>query len=173
MSAKNTVLSESFVPEEEEGTSFDLISDGKYKAIVTSATASDTKNGRGTKVDLTWSIDEGDYEKRLVFQSILIRHESQKAEQIGRQKMKDLCIACGVTAVVTDLDVFLFKPCQIGVATETDPNGQYPSKNKVTFIRPYVAPWNGPTPVKTTKLAQPVNTPSPKEDVALNDQIPF
>jgi hypothetical protein len=169
MGDTSTYLAEAFNADEEEGSSYDLMPNGKYIAEVTEATVKETRAGTGSLVNLKWTVTEGDCAKRVLFQSILVRHENADAQRIGKQKMKDLCIACSVTGAVTDLNVFLNKPCLITVGTETDESGQYPDKNRVNRIMPVPA---APRP-KVTKLAQPVNTPTPKEDVELNDSIPF
>jgi hypothetical protein len=69
-----------------------------------------TKNGKGQMLNLQWSITEGTYEKRIVFQSIIVQHESVDAQRFGRQRVKDLCVATGITDAVTDVEVFLYKP---------------------------------------------------------------
>jgi hypothetical protein len=74
------MLDTPFDVDTEEGTSpRDLLPLGRYNAEVTAATVGPTKNGRGQIVNLTWVITEGEYEKRLVFQNILIQHESADA----------------------------------------------------------------------------------------------
>ena len=94
----SNTLETAFDVDNEEGTPpRELLPAGKYKAEITAASVGPTKNGRGQMVSLTWGISEGDYEKRLVFQSILIQHDSADAQRFGRQKFKDVCdceLAC-------------------------------------------------------------------------------
>src|SRR5260221_3619001 len=111
-----TKLDPPFEVDKEDGTPpRELLPKGKYKAEITNATVAQTKNGKGRMVNLTWTIVEGEYEKRLAFQGILIQHESEEAQKFGRQKFKDVCEACGIAEPVTDLDVLLWKPCSIYV----------------------------------------------------------
>ena len=79
---------------------------------------------------------EGEYEHRLLFQRILIQHESPEAQKFGRQKFKDVCVACGITDPVTDLSVLCFKPCTISVAVRQDKEGRYDDKNEVIRVAP-------------------------------------
>ena len=72
----------------------------------TVATVGVTKNGRGQAVSLTWCIVEGEHEKRLVWQSILIQHDSEDAQRFGRQKFRDVCVACGITNQLEQLGRF-------------------------------------------------------------------
>src|SRR5262249_33719085 len=94
----STVLDTAFDVENEEGTPpRELLPAGKYKAQIVTAVVGPTKNAKGQAVNLTWTVIEGEFENRLVFQNILIQHESQDAQRFGRQKFKDVCSACGIT----------------------------------------------------------------------------
>jgi hypothetical protein len=149
-----------FNPETEEGSQpFELVPKGKYTAEVVDAAIVDIKSGRGQMLKLTWVISGGDYDDRRVFQQIIVQHESEDAMRFGRQRIKDLCDACGIRERVTDVTVFCHKPCQIAVGVEEDPTGQYDPKNKVVRIRPLVT----------------LNAPLPraKKDAPLNDTVPF
>jgi hypothetical protein len=66
-------LDEAFdVPNEEGTPPMKLLPKGKYKAEITDASVGPTKNGKGQAVTLTWTVVEGEYEHRLLFQRILI-----------------------------------------------------------------------------------------------------
>jgi Protein of unknown function (DUF669) len=153
-----TTLNEAFDPATEEGTpARELLPPGKYKAEVVSAHIAGTKNGKGQMLNLQYSITEGEYEKRLVFDHVIVQHESVDAQRFGRQKVKDLCDATGITDAVTDVGVFLYKPVVITLGVERDKTGQYADKNKVTSVKPVIS-WNGKPPDK---------------GAAMNDSIPF
>ena len=117
MTEHTTTFEEAFDPTKEEGTPpMRLLPPGKYRSEVIDGSISETKNGKGTLPNLTRSVlSPGPFEKRLVFQSILTRHESPDAQRFGRYKLKDLCDACGITDPVTDIGVFNFKPCIIKI----------------------------------------------------------
>ena len=154
-----TTLDEAFDPATEEGTpARELLPPGKYKAEVVKAYIAGTKNGKGQMLNLQYSITEGEYERRLVFDHIIVQHESVDAQRFGRQKVKDLCDATGITDPVTDVEVFCYKPVVIVLGIEKDRTGQYPDKNKITGVKPVIS-WNG--------------KPPDKEHGAMNDSIPF
>jgi Protein of unknown function (DUF669) len=123
-----TVLEEAFDTEREEGSSYDLVPAGKYPAEIEDARMAVTKNGNGQMVNLRWKIVAGEYENRVVFQSILIQHTSADAQKFGRQRFKDLAVACGITHPITDLDVLKYKACTIHVGIEKDKSGGFPDK---------------------------------------------
>jgi hypothetical protein len=149
-----------FDPSQEEGSpEFTLLPAGKQKAEVIDASIARTKNRKGTQLHLTWQIIEGPYDRRLIFQSIMITHESVEATKFGRHKIKDLCVACGLEERVTDVEMFKHKPCFIFIGVEKDKNEQYPDKNVVRRIKPVIA-LNAPLP-------------EPPAEKGLNDQIPW
>jgi hypothetical protein len=174
----NTKLDVPFDVDVEEGSTFDLLPDGRYRAEISAAKCGPTGNGRGLIVFITWQIAEGEYERRTVYQNILIEHESQMAQKIGRGKFKDVCACCGITGQVADLEVLLFKPCVITVRTEKDRNGDYPDKNKVVRVDP-VGVMASPEQLRQKQHADAVREACKVEpafestDEKLNDPIPF
>jgi Protein of unknown function (DUF669) len=175
MSERSSTLDEAFDVENEEGTPpLTLLPPGKYAAEVVDAYVAPTKNGRGQMVHLRWTIVEGDFENRLIFQSCIIQHDSADAQKFGRQKFRDVCFSCGITGPVTDLEVLKYKKCHVRVGIEQDKTGQYPDKNKVTRVDPYVAPWNGPRPA--ADVIREASEPKPGFKTAndpMNDAVPF
>jgi hypothetical protein len=171
---QSNALDTGFDVDNEEGTPpLSLLPKGKYKAEITDATVGPTKNGKGQSVNLTWTVTEGEYENRLLFQRILIEHESAEAQKFGRMKFKDVCAACGITGTVTDLAILCFKPCTIGVMIRKDKDGQFEDKNEVSRVTPVVS-WNGSKPAQQI-LKEASSTPkafeATKDD--LDDSIPF
>jgi Protein of unknown function (DUF669) len=144
-----------FVPQEEKGTSFDLLPSGKYKAEIVQVTCGRTKSGKGEAVKLRWAVTEGDFENRLLFQDLNIQNESEDAQRIGREQFKDVCEACGITEPVTKLDVLLYKPCIISVTIEKDKNGVYRDKNKVSRVSPVATSGNGGTTARKGASGKP------------------
>jgi Protein of unknown function (DUF669) len=157
MSELTTVLSEAFDIASEEGTpAFEPLPAGTYVAVVNDVKVGPLKSGRGQAVQMTWEIEGDKYSGRLIWDRIIVVHDSADAMRLGRQKFKDLAVACGIKDAVTDLSVMHGKRCMIFVKIEVDPNGEYPPKNKVVRIKPIAA-----APPKTNGKAD------------FNDQIPF
>jgi hypothetical protein len=170
-----TTLGAGFDVDNEEGTPpLSLLPKGKYKAEITDATVGPTKNGKGQAVSLTWTITEGEFENRLLFQRILIEHESEEAQKFGRMKFKDVCAACGITGMVTDLDPLCYKTCVITVVIRKDKDGQYEDKNEVTRVAPLVS-WNGSKPAEREVLKEASTTAKAFEATKekLDDEIPW
>jgi hypothetical protein len=155
-----TILDKPFDCPNEEGTKPpSLLPAGTYTAEIMQADTGPTKNGRGHQVRLQWTITEGPYEKRVLFQNILIQHESEEAMRLGRQRLKDVCTAVAFNEKLQDLDVLLFKVCNVRVIVRKDKDGQYPDRNEIISVKP-----------KLRQDPLPQQAPIDKE---LNDQVPF
>jgi uncharacterized protein DUF669 len=141
MSELSTTLDEAFNTQTEEGTpDFQPLPVGNYAATIVDAKVGPLKSGKGQAVQLTWEV-EGDskYAGRLIFDRVIVAHESAEAMKFGRRKLKDIADACGVKDSITDLTVLLNKPCSVYVKIEQDDAGEYPPKNRIGRVKP-VAP---------------------------------
>jgi hypothetical protein len=142
MSELSTVLDQAFDTANEEGSppAFEPIPKGSYVAVITDAKAGPLKSGKGQAVNLVWEIEGGEHAGRLIFDRVIVSHESTQAMKFGRQKLKDVATACGVTDSITDLSVLRNKPCLIFVKIEVDEAGEYPPKNKIGWVKPIAKP---------------------------------
>jgi hypothetical protein len=155
MSELSTTLDEAFNTQTEEGTpDFQPLPAGNYVATIVDAKVGPLKSGKGQAVLLQWEVQDGANQGRLIFDRVIVAHESAEAMKFGRRKLKDIADACGVKDSITDLTVLLNKPCSIYVKIEQDDAGEYPPKNQVGRVKPV-------EPVKT-------NGKSP-----FNESIPF
>jgi hypothetical protein len=162
-----------FETEKEEATPpFALLPSGVYKAEIVAAQAGGTKNQKGYQVRLSWSIIEGEFEHRILFQNILLQHESEEAQRYGRQKFKDVLVALGITENVTDLSVMYHRPSSIGVKIREDKSGQYEPRNEIGRVMPLPASHNGPTRAAIAE-AQKVQPAFKPVNGKMNDSIPF
>ena len=137
MTELTTVLDQAFDTATEEGSpDFEPLPKGQYVASITDAKVGPLKSGKGQAVQLTWEV-EGDskYAGRKIFDRVIVAHESADAMKFGRQKFKDIAVACGVTEKITDLSVLLNKPCLVSVKIETDDTGEYPPKNRIARVK--------------------------------------
>jgi hypothetical protein len=153
----STALPETFDPETQEGSQFNVLPKGEYVAQVIDVKVSPHSTGDGYGINLTWQICEGEHENRCVFQHITFQHSSAQAQQIGRQQLKDLCVATGVTEHVNDVEIFKFIPCRIRLGIEKDRDGIHDDKNKVARVLPLEPPAQ-----QTPEPAKPAAPKPPK-----------
>ena len=137
-------------------SSFELIPDGKYLAEVIASEVVPTKKGNGRILKLTFSILQGDYMGRKVFQNLNIENPSETAQAIALGQLSGLCRAVGKSGIVADSMELHEIPLYIDVRTEPA-QGEYSAKNKVT---------NYTSSKKTT--AAPTGEPNYN-----NDPLPF
>jgi hypothetical protein len=136
MTELSTVLNEAFDVQNEEGSpAFEPLPPGSYVAAITDAKVGPLKSGKGQAVNITWEVDDDKYAGRLIFDRVIVEHESPAAMKFGRQRFKDIADGCGVTGQITDLSVLHGKRCLVGVKIEVDPNGEYAPKNRITRVR--------------------------------------
>src|SRR6516165_550605 len=136
MSELSSTLSEAFDTANEEGSpAFEPLSPGAYVASIIDAKVGPLKSGKGQAVLLQWEIQGGANQGRVIFDRVIVAHESAEAMKFGRRKLKDIAEACGVKDSITDLSVLLNKPCLISVKIEQDDSGEYPPKNVVGRVR--------------------------------------
>jgi hypothetical protein len=157
MSETTTALPEAFHPEEQEGSEFNVLPKGEYVAQVIDVKVSPHSTGDGYGINLTWQIGEGEHENRCVFQHITFQHSSAQAQQIGRQQLKDLCVATGIHEQVSDVEVFKFIPCRIRLGIKKDSDGI--DQNKVSRVLPLEPP---PKPEKQAKAPEPAKPAASK-----------
>jgi hypothetical protein len=156
MTELSSVLSEAFDTATEEGTpAFELLSPGNYVATIIDVKVGPLKSGKGQAILLKWEIQgrtasllewevqDRTSQGRVIFDRVIVAHESAEAMKYGRRKLKDIADACGVKDSITDLTVLLNKPCSIYVMVEQDDAGEYPPKNRVGRVRPLQAKTNG------------------------------
>ena len=157
MTELSTTLDEAFNTQTEEGTpDFQPLPAGNYVATIVDAKVGPLKSGKGPAVLLQWEVQSGANQGRLIFDRVIVAHESAEAMKFGRRKLKDIADACGVKDSITDLTVLLNKPCSIYVKIEQDDAGEYPPKNVVGRVK---------------AIAASAKTNDGKS--AFNDQIPF
>lgn len=141
--------------------SYELIPEGWYSATISKAELNQTKNGTGTKIDLRYDITGPTHEGRIVFGTVNIRNQSQKAEEIGRQQLGEIMRAIGL-AKVEDTDQLIGGTVQIKVkirrATEQDKaNGYGDDRNEIGGWKSA----SGAAPIPVRSAAAPAATSAP------------
>ena len=156
MSELSTVLDAAFDTASEEGTpASETLPAGHYVAHITDARVGPLKSGKGQAIQLTWMVESGPHDGRYVWDRVIVQHESAKAMEFGRRKLKDICNACGFVGELRDLTVLQDKPCLVFVKVEQDDAGDYPPKNvvgRVKAIAHATAKTNGGKPAFDDKI---------------------
>lgn len=114
-------LGETFVIGDDVKSDFEPIPEGWYSANITKSELKDTKAGTGKYVSVQFCITGPSYQGRVVFCNLNVRNQSEQAENIGRQQLMQLGLACGLKAV-SDTDQFVGCSLEIKVKISGDRN---------------------------------------------------
>ena len=167
----------SFNPDEvESARQAEPIPDGDYVLHVSKTELNETAARNGYRLDVEFTIIDGQHSERKLFASMNVQNPNQQAQQIALGELKRLSEACNVdfNAVLEDSDVLLFQPFMGHVAymqdTQKNSLGQkepkinpetgmpYPPRNRVTRFNSI----NGdeaPPPPETKKPVAAAKTP--------------
>lgn len=139
--------------------SYDLVPEGWYNATITKAELNNTKAGTGQKIDMRYDIVGPTQQGRVVFGTVNVRNQSQKAEEIGRQQLGEIMRAVGL-AKIQDTDELVGAPICIRVKIKPAENG-YDARNEVGGFKsasgalPQVTSTSAPEPTAQPGGAKP------------------
>lgn len=77
-------------------TEFEAIPAGKYLAMITASEMKPTKSGNGRYLELTFTIQEGDYRNRQLWARLNLENPNETAVKIARGELSAICRAVGV-----------------------------------------------------------------------------
>lgn len=117
---------------EEAGPSGDFgpVPKGTYRVKVVSAETKETKAGNGEMLKVRLDIIGPNNAGRVIWDDILIKHPSEEAQRIGRERFATLCRASGLRNPKTT-DELQGKEVDAFVKVET--SEQYGDRNRVSF----------------------------------------
>jgi hypothetical protein len=75
---------------------FDPVPAGKYLAIIIESEAKPTKSGKGSFLELTFEILDGDYKGRKLWARLNLENPNETAVKIARAELSAICHAVGV-----------------------------------------------------------------------------
>lgn len=150
--------------------SFEPLPAGDYIAQITESSIKPTKSGTGMVLNLTWTILDGQYTNRKVFDRVNVANQNPEAERIGQSQLSAICHAIGVMNL-QDSNQLHGRPCKIKLKVRKDDQygdsnevkgvsavGNMPSAGQVPFApqqqAPAAAPW-GQQPAAPAPAAAP------------------
>jgi hypothetical protein len=128
-------------PNAEPGGDFDPIPAGDYRAKIIESDIEDvsSRNNYGRCLKLTWQIETGPYDGRLVWQRLNMWAEGMnnldKVISIAQSQFAAIRQATGKIAPQDSSELHHI-PCMIRVKVKTDSSGQYSPSNEVTSVKP-------------------------------------
>lgn len=152
----------------------ELIPAGKYLAAITKSGEKATKSGNGSYLELEFTILEGDYRNRKVWDIFNLKNPSSDAVEIAEANLSAICHAVGVMSVEFSTDLHNL-PLIINVTTKKD---DYDGlvRNKVKGYAKYESRMSAKsTPQVAVPAVLATNNESPPwgENVNSDTEIPF
>jgi hypothetical protein len=169
----------------DSGSGFELIPEGTYVAKVIGSELSPTKSlnpqtkkPRGQVLELSWQLQSGPYERRIIWDKITLVHEEPRTQKIGREQWKKALRAAGIDHSPRDSSEIHEIPVKIRVKTKPASNG-YEARSAVSAYYPapqaspqQAAPQAKPPGMPQAK-AQPQASPQPQQSAPPNNQPPW
>lgn len=114
--------------------SFEPLPDGNYVALIEESDVKTNRAGDGTYLNLRWTVIQGDYTGRKVFQNITLTHTNEKWQARGEEDLQRLCGCLGMAAWPQDSKQLHEIPCLISVFIREQEG--YKPDNKVRDYAP-------------------------------------
>lgn len=127
-------------PNAEASGDFDPIPAGEYRAEIVESDIEDIskKDNKGRCLKLTWKVQGGEFDGRLVWQRLNMWGENMtnndKVVSIAQSQFASIRQATG-KANVNDSTELHHIPCMIRVAVKVDQSGQYAPQNEIKAVK--------------------------------------
>lgn len=122
-----------FDPNTEKTPSRDPIPAGEYVATITESVMKDNQAGTGQYLALSFQIAEGPHEGRFAWANLNLVHTNEKAVQIARSELAELCKALGILSPKDSADLH-DKPVLIRLVIKKDRDGN--PRNEIKGFKP-------------------------------------
>jgi hypothetical protein len=84
---------------------FDPVPAGKYLAVISASEQKETKSRKGSYLELTFEIVEGDYKGRKLWARLNLDNPNETAVKIARAELSAICHATGVMQPKDSMDL--------------------------------------------------------------------
>lgn len=112
---------------------------GDYVAMITDSERKATNDGSGQRLSLTWTIVDGEFERRKIFDGLNLENKSAQAVEISMRQLRSICDATGVRQVKDSAELH-DKPCIIRVKVRPAGTGKdgkyYEASNSISAYMP-------------------------------------
>ena len=149
-----------------------------YNVAITEAELKPTSDGTGQRIALTFTVVDGDFKGRKIFDGLNVKNKNAQAQEIAHQQLSAICHAVGVIHV-KDVQELMNKPFTAKIGLK-EAEGEYAAKNTFKGAKPLsgAAPASGapaaatgappwaPKPGAAAPAAAPAAPKAPKPPAA-------
>lgn len=140
-----------------EPSTFEPVPAGTYEVMAIDSNGQTTKAGNGWMVVMKFEIQTGPYKGRLLWDRFVIKHPSQDAVRINKERLGSLCRAVGKISIDDSAELH-FLPALARVVVREMQDGT-PANEIKGYSR-------GPSAAATVSAAPAPKAPAPAETVA-------
>ena len=136
---------------------------GFHPVVISEAAINPTKDAKGQRLALTFTINDGEFKGRKVFDGLNIKNANAQAQEIAHQQLSAIAHAIN-TVHITDVGQLLNKPFLAKIGYDEAKDG-YEAKNTFKGAKPLgasAAPAAGPVASKPEGWGKTDAAPAPK-----------
>lgn len=113
------------------GNTYSPVPAGKYKLALVKAERKAARKEGNYYLNCQFIIVKGEYKKRTVFHMFNLENTTEQAQEIGRNQLKEMMMACGVKSLkdMWSVDKLLNKPFDAVIGIEK--SDEYGDRNKI------------------------------------------
>lgn len=156
-----------YPPETQVKGSYDPLPKGKYTVCIVSSETNPTKKGDGEFLSLKLEVLDGDFKGRKLFETLLLDHPSEKAVEIAKKKLAQICRAVNVLTP-DESDELHDKPFVADVGVRKN---NYSGKDE-NVIWTYLSCSDSTTKKTTPLKRKPLSVSLPKQVDSEGDTLP-
>lgn len=109
----------------------EVLPPGWYNVTIDESEMKPTKDGSGAYLSLRYSVLDGQFAGRKIFQNLNLRNNNATTVEIAYKQLSGICHAVGLLTV-QDSSQLHGLPFQVRVKIRKDPTGQYEDQNDVS-----------------------------------------
>ena len=144
----------------------EAIPSDKYNVEITKSELKPTKNGNGSYLELEFTVLEGEYRGRKVWERLCLNHPTQKTVEIARANLSAICHAVGIMKPRDSTELHRI-PITINVKLRKDDStGNIYNEIKGYSKRESLIPQTSPPSANAQAQAYPQATAAPKPESA-------
>lgn len=140
-------------------TGFDVLPAGTYNIRMTASETKPTKDGTGSYLSITWTVADGPYANRKLFDRLNLNNKSKQAVDIAYQTLSAICHATGVMQLQDSSQLHgILLSCKVKIKPA---EGKYDEGNEISSYMAVAggAPGQPPAPAWVAPAA-PVQPPA-------------
>jgi len=140
---------------------YEAIPADKYLVEITDSEMKPTKNGSGTLLQLEYTVIEGEYKNRKIWDRLCIKHTNQQTVKIALANLSAICHAVGVMKPQDSAELHHI-PFLVTVKCKSDDSGEI--RNEVKAYAKYESPFKQQVTQPEPELQSEAYPQAPSDD---------